>query len=50
LDGACRTSDADDVLHAQRVKVIKEVIAKVWLTIARVWDCSELLELAEKVR
>jgi hypothetical protein len=50
LDRASRASDDDDALHTHRVRLIKEVIARVWLTIAEVWDCPELLKIAEEVR
>ncbi|KAG2152388.1 hypothetical protein BD769DRAFT_1623975 [Suillus cothurnatus] len=33
----------------QRVKAIHELLARVWLVLGRVWECTELVDLAEKV-
>jgi protein EFR3 len=33
----------------QRLNVIREVLARVWLAIGRVWDCQQLVEAAEQV-
>jgi protein EFR3 len=49
LESAVKMSDMDDPATAQRVMTIKEVIARVWLEIAKVWDCSELLEMSQTV-
>jgi hypothetical protein len=34
----------------QRYNALQEVLARVWLTLGRVWDCAPVLEEAEKVR
>jgi hypothetical protein len=34
----------------QRYNVLQEVLARVWLTIGRIWDCATVVEEAEKVR
>ena len=33
-----------------RVWMIREVVSRIWHILGRMWDCSELIELAEKVR
>ncbi|KIJ70100.1 hypothetical protein HYDPIDRAFT_104771 [Hydnomerulius pinastri MD-312] len=47
LDGAAQVEDGTDLAAQQRARVLKEVIARVWLVIGRVWDCSELITQAE---
>jgi len=49
LDGTTRAHDVDDYVTLQRIHTVKEVIAKVWLVVGKVWDSSELVEIAEKV-
>ena len=34
----------------QRYNALQEVLARVWLTLGRIWDCAPVLEEAEKVR
>ena len=34
----------------QRFDALQEVLARVWLTLGRMWDCAPVLEEAEKVR
>ena len=34
----------------QRYNALQEVLARVWLTIGRIWDCAPVLEKAEEVR
>jgi hypothetical protein len=46
LDKAAGSSDAG---AASRVNAIKIVIARVWLAIAKIWECSDLANLANKV-
>ncbi|KAH7931244.1 hypothetical protein BV22DRAFT_1027474 [Leucogyrophana mollusca] len=48
LDGACEVGEDDDIATKQRAKIIKEVLAHVWLVLGRVWDCAELVDIAEK--
>jgi hypothetical protein len=33
----------------QRLNIIREVLARVWLVIGKVWDCQPLVEAAEQV-
>ena len=49
LEAAVKASEVDDPVSAQRSQAIREVIARVWSVIAKTWDCSELLEIAQKV-
>lgn len=50
LDGACQPPDnAMDPAVAQRVRVLKELLAKVWLVIGTVWSCSEVTDAANQV-
>ena len=49
LDGATRIYDSIDAATLQRLWTIKEVIAKVWLAVGKVWDCTDLIDIAEKV-
>lgn len=50
LDGATRISDSIDAATLQRLWTIKEIIARVWLVIGKLWDCMELIDIAKKVR
>jgi hypothetical protein len=50
LDGTTNISDPIDAVTLQRLWTIKEVIARVWLVVGKVWGCSELVEIAEKVK
>ena len=50
LDAASQIKDESDLCVRQRAKVLKEVIARVWLVIGQVWECAELMKLAESVR
>ena len=34
----------------QRYNALQEVLARVWLTVGRIWDCGPVLEEAEEVR
>lgn len=49
LDNATNTRDSTDPATLQRLCAIKEVIARVWLVVGKIWVCSELVELAEMV-
>jgi hypothetical protein len=49
LDDATRPHDVENPVTSQRIHAIKEVVAKVWLAVGKVWDSSELVEIAEKV-
>jgi len=52
LDAATNLKDPADIdaITSQRLWTIKEVIARVWLVVGKVWGSSELVEIAEKVR
>ena len=50
LENATRVSEPLEGLVAARVRVIKELIARTWLVVGRVWDCPAVTELAQKVR
>jgi protein EFR3 len=49
LDGATKFNDVPDCGTSQRWKAIKEVIARTWSLIAKVWDSTELAGVAQKV-
>ncbi|KAI0650320.1 hypothetical protein C8Q79DRAFT_902424 [Trametes meyenii] len=48
LDGATRLGESYDASTATTVRAIKELIAKTWLVIGKVWDCLAVIEVAEK--
>lgn len=50
LDATAMVSDADDPHTLHRINVIKEVVARVWLVIGKVWNSSDILEMTEQVR
>jgi len=49
LSSVARVDDSTDPGSLGRVMAIREVISKTWLILGRTWDCSELIELAERV-
>ena len=49
LDAVTRASEAEHPVTVGRMQTIREVLARVWLVIAKVWGCAELLDMAEKV-
>ncbi|KAG1752645.1 uncharacterized protein EDB91DRAFT_1243408 [Suillus paluster] len=49
LHGTAEVEDGTNDASKQRVKVIQELLARVWLVLGRVWECPELVGLAEKV-
>lgn len=49
LDMASQIEDESDLSVRQRARALKEVITRVWLVIGQVWDCAELIQLAESV-
>ncbi len=49
LSSVARVDDSTDPGSLGRVWAIREVISKTWLILGRTWDCSELIELAERV-
>ncbi|KAG1755543.1 hypothetical protein EDB19DRAFT_1891798 [Suillus lakei] len=48
LHGTTEVEDGTNDASKQRVKVIQELLARVWLVLGRVWECTELVDLAEK--
>ncbi|PFH52849.1 hypothetical protein AMATHDRAFT_138947 [Amanita thiersii Skay4041] len=48
LDASTRQQTKHDSLTALRVSVVREVIARVWLVLGQVWDCSELVDMVQK--
>jgi len=49
LHGATEVENETNGASKRRVKVIRELLARVWLVLGRVWGCPELVNLAEKV-
>jgi hypothetical protein len=49
LHGSTEVEDGANEASKQRVKAIHELLARVWLVLGRVWECTELVDLAEKV-
>jgi hypothetical protein len=50
LDKAVNSSDTSDPGAVGRINAIKTVIARVWLAVGKVWECSDLVNLVNKVR
>ena len=50
LDTASQIGDESDLAVRQRARALKEVITRVWLVIGQVWECAELIKIAESVR
>ncbi|KAJ7094623.1 hypothetical protein B0H15DRAFT_969617, partial [Mycena belliarum] len=48
LDRAVTSSDATEPGAASRISAVKIVIARVWLVIAKVWECTDLTNLVNK--
>ncbi|KAG6378718.1 hypothetical protein JVT61DRAFT_12991 [Boletus reticuloceps] len=48
LDAASQIEDESDLSVRQRAGALKEVINRVWLVIGQVWECAELIKLAER--
>ncbi|KAJ7129516.1 hypothetical protein C8R44DRAFT_776974 [Mycena epipterygia] len=48
LDKATNSSDTDEPGAVCRINAIKTLIARVWLVVGRVWECSDLVNLATK--
>ncbi|KIJ20294.1 hypothetical protein PAXINDRAFT_126974 [Paxillus involutus ATCC 200175] len=47
LDAASQVEDGADFATQQRARALKEVLARIWLVVGRVWDSAELTSLAE---
>lgn len=50
LDAATKVNGVTEAESGQRVRTMKEVLARVWLAIGHVWECPEVSQLATKVR
>jgi hypothetical protein len=50
LSSVAHVDDSTDPGSLGRVWTIREVVSRTWLVLGRTWDCSELTELAERVR
>ncbi|KAF7355448.1 Cellular morphogenesis-related protein [Mycena sanguinolenta] len=48
LDRAITSSDTSEPGAVSRINAIKTVIARTWLTIAKIWECSDLVNLVNK--
>jgi protein EFR3 len=49
LDAATKPQDTDDLHMLYRINVIKEVIARVWLVVGKVWKSSDIVDIVQKV-
>lgn len=49
LDGATQVTNSVDLATIVRLWTIKEVLARAWCVVGKVWDCPELITLAEEV-
>lgn len=49
LDGACQCDSSADSVAIERICILKQIIARVWLSIGKTWNCQEVVEIAEKV-
>lgn len=49
LYASTHSSTTNTGSEAQRVRTVKEVVARVWLVIGRVWDVPEVTQLANRV-
>ncbi|KAI0320684.1 hypothetical protein OF83DRAFT_1238625 [Amylostereum chailletii] len=47
LDTFTRTPDDTDVAISGHITAIREVLARVWLVIGKIWECAELVQMAE---
>ncbi|KAJ7276546.1 hypothetical protein B0H12DRAFT_1207702 [Mycena haematopus] len=48
LDKAVNSSDTSEPGAVSRINAIKAVIARTWLAIAKIWECSDLVNLVNK--
>jgi hypothetical protein len=49
LSEAAKVEDSSDVLLTQRVAAVREIVARAWLTLGRIWEKPELTQLATQV-
>ncbi|KAG9317451.1 hypothetical protein JVU11DRAFT_1651 [Chiua virens] len=47
LDAASQIKNESDLSARQRAHAVREVLARVWLVIGRVWECADLIKLAK---
>ncbi|KAJ7781089.1 hypothetical protein B0H16DRAFT_1877878 [Mycena metata] len=48
LDKAANSSDTTESGAVSRINAIKIVIARVWLAVGKIWECSDLVDMASK--
>ncbi|KAI0796779.1 hypothetical protein C8Q75DRAFT_710209 [Abortiporus biennis] len=48
LDNACQCDTTTDSLVLQRIRVIREIVLRVWLMIGKIWNCPDVVTIAEK--
>ncbi|KAI9001445.1 hypothetical protein BD414DRAFT_474648, partial [Trametes punicea] len=48
LSSATRAEEPHDPSTAVAVRAIKELVARTWLVVAKVWDCPAVAEIAQK--
>lgn len=48
LGSVAQGASSTDSVSIQRIQAVKELLARTWLTIGKVWDCPGVLELAQK--
>ncbi|KAJ7507965.1 hypothetical protein B0H11DRAFT_1969523 [Mycena galericulata] len=48
LDNATNSADTSEPGALSRVYALKTVIARVWLAVGKIWECSDLVNLANK--
>lgn len=49
LSEATKVEEATDAMLLQRISMLREVVGRAWLTLGRVWEKPELIELANTV-
>jgi hypothetical protein len=49
MSSVTHVDDTADSASLGRIWVMREIISRVWLTVGKMWDCGELVEMAEKV-
>jgi protein EFR3 len=49
LDGALQSDSSAEAESLQRIHAIREVLARTWIVIGKVWSCPAIVEIAQKV-
>ena len=49
LDGACQCDSTADSVAIERICILKQIIARIWLSVGKTWNCPEVVSIAEKV-